>query len=99
MKDFILAALPFIAWGLIIIVLFIKIGREQKSPGYNMQHDINDDLYGPRNKKTYDYSSVGMTVGVCVGIGLGWLEILELRYGIPFGLLIGLLIGMCIKKK
>lgn len=99
MKDFLLSALPFVALALIVLVMYIKIEREKSAPGYTAPKDPNDDLYGPRNKKTYDYSSTGMTVGVCIGIGLGWLDILSMKYGIPFGMLFGLIIGMCIKKK
>lgn len=102
MKEFILTALPFVAFAIVLAIIFsqnkpktIKIPAE----GAENLQDKNKD-----NAPEETYQSLGIAIGTCLGIAFSLIFTHKygpnaLTFGICFGMLIGMLCGGCIKKK
>lgn len=82
MKDFIFAALPWMAIGLCLAIFFARNGKKDK--------DVK--------KTAENYGSEGMSVGMCIGVALGNLFEGGVGIGISIGMLLGLCIGSAIPK-
>ena len=81
MKDFILAALPWVVATLFLAVLIIR-------------RNISKN----KEKKAEDYSTEGMSIGMCLGCAVGASNIMNIGIALSLGMLFGLAIGMLIKK-
>ncbi len=81
--DFIRAAAPWVAMGLLIAIMAVR-GASKKSRGKK-----TDDNYGTE----------GMCLGMCFGTALGTTIGNNTGLGISLGMLIGLAIGTNIRKK
>ena len=81
--DFIRAALPWIAMGLLLAVLFAR-GAVNKRKNEN---------------KSDDYGTEGMCLGMCLGTAIGSSFGNNTGPGISLGMLIGLAIETCFKKE
>ena len=91
MKDFILAALPWVVMGL-TLAIFLAFRAKRKTDGTEASADTE-------TKKTEgDHSSEGISLGMCFGVAFG-IMFDQLALGISLGMLLGLAIGMGIKKK
>lgn len=89
MKEFIMAALPWIITGLCVAVLAVQISRKRSK--------------GKDGEKKENYMLEGMCVGMCVGMcceaSLGFLGIDTPGTGMCIGMLVGEVIGMMIPQK
>lgn len=81
--DFIRAAAPWVAMGLLIAILAVR-GAKKKKNGKKQ-----DDNYGTE----------GMCLGMCFGTALGTALWNDTGIGLSLGMLIGLAIGVSIPKK
>ena len=82
MKEFMMAALPWVVIGLALAVLCaagIKRRSAQEAQGRNCMEE-------------------GMCIGMCVGCALGASGVVSLALGLSLGMLLGEVIGMQIKK-
>ena len=103
MREFLLAALPWVVIGLTVgascaIIFHTKKKTDKKDQGLDPLEIEEGD------SETGNYMSMGMSLGMCVGVAIGsalmsTLGIMALSYGICGGMLIGLLVGLNIKKK
>lgn len=85
MKDFLLAALPWLAIGLCLAIFFARNANNEKT-------DKRE------NKNVDNFGSEGMSVGMCIGVALGTLFKGGVGVGISAGMLLGLSIGSAIPK-
>ncbi|MBD3109908.1 DUF2700 domain-containing protein [Bacillus sp. AGMB 02131] len=90
MKDFILAALPWVVLGITVAIAMVNIK--------------GDKARKEDREKIGNYMSVGMSIGMCFGIaiGLAFDEMLGrngLTYGICFGMLGGMVIGKGVGRR
>lgn len=83
MKDFIMAAFPWVLMGLALVIIFANYSRIKKQT----------------DEKENNYSGEGMCLGMCFGVALSATGLFDLSIGISLGLLVGLVIGSYIKKK
>ena len=81
--DFIKAALPWIAMGLLLAIFFARSASEKR------KNENNSD----------DYGTEGMCLGMCLGTAIGTSFGNNTGIGISLGMLIGLAIGTCLKKE
>ena len=81
--DFIRAAAPWVAMGLLVIIFCVR-GAAKNRNG---------------NKQDGDYGTEGMCLGMCLGTALGTALGNNTGLGISLGMLIGLAIGMCVPRK
>lgn len=82
---FIKSASPWIAMGLLVVILAVLYSERKKKDG--------DDEPG-------NYAAEGMCLGMCFGTALGSaIGDNNTGIGISLGMLIGLAAGTCIKKK
>ena len=81
--DFMQAALPWIAMGLLLAIFCAR------SASKKMKNDKEDDNYGTE----------GMCLGMCLGTAIGTALDNNTGIGISLGMLIGLAIGTCMKKE
>lgn len=81
--DFIRAALPWVAMG-ILLAIFSARSAVLKKKGDN---------------KSDDYGTEGMCLGMCLGTAIGTALGNNTGLGISLGMLIGLAIGTCMKKE
>ena len=86
MSEFFGAALPWVALGLALAVLFANHGRQKSKE--------EDGAKKPGN-----YMEAGMCFGMCAGVVAGTTGLLPIGAGVSFGMLIGLCLGLCIPKK
>lgn len=89
MKAFLFAALPWVVMGL-TIAIFLAFRTNRKTDGAEVSAE--------KEKSKGDYSSEGISLGMCFGVALGILFD-QLSLGISLGMLFGLAIGMAKKKK
>ena len=95
MKEFISAALPWVAIGLAIAIILSNAVKRQGAKS----RDENDEYKAAKNKKAADdHMTDGLCIGMCMGVALGSTGIIDLATGISLGMLLGLAVGMCIKK-
>lgn len=79
--EFMRAALPWIALGLLLAVLF---GR-----GIKRKKDKD---------KRENYTSEGMSLGMCFGVAIGSAAHIDIGLGLMAGMLLGYVIGSYIQK-
>ena len=82
MKDFIFAALPWVAIGLCLAIFFARNAKKDKK----------------EKKTVDNFGTEGMSVGMCIGVALGNLFEGGVGIGISIGMLIGLCVGSGIPK-
>ena len=81
--DFIWAALPWIAMGLLLAIFSARsVAKKRKN-----------------EKTSDEYGTEGMCLGMCLGTAIGSLFDNNTGIGISLGMLIGLAIGTCLKKE
>lgn len=80
--DFIRAAAPWVAMGLLVAILAVR-GAAKK---------------GKRKKQDSDYGLEGMCLGMCLGTAIGTALGNNAGLGISLGMLVGLAIGSCMHK-
>lgn len=81
--DFVHAAIPWIAMGLLLIIFSTHSAINQKNP----------------EKQDANYGIEGMCLGMCLGTTIGTALGNNTGIGISLGMLIGLSLGICIHKK
>lgn len=84
MKDFFMAAYPWIIIGLCVAVMAVQMSKKRSTKD-------------GENKENYMLE--GMCLGMCLGANVGALGIDNLGIGMCMGMLIGEVIGMMIPKK
>ncbi|MGG7076602.1 hypothetical protein [Clostridium sardiniense] len=107
MIDFILAALPWVVFGITIAVVLTNFSKRNKSRSTTESQGDSEDTNTVLKKEKAeeeDYMSIGMSLGICFGVAIGSAFMEEfgtsaLTYGICFGMLGGMVVGMNIKKK
>ena len=92
MKDFIMAALPWVVMGIAIAVLAVNFSKKANNKAKD-DVDINDS-----ESEEDNYMALGMCLGMCMGCALSSAGVFSISYGISFGMLIGMAIGSTIKK-
>ena len=103
MKEFLLAALPWVVIGLAVGASCAIIFHTKKKTNIK-DHSLDSLEIEESNSETDNYTSMGVSLGMCVGVAIGTalmptLGIMALSYGICGGMLIGLIVGLNIKKK
>ena len=81
--DFIRAAAPWVAMGLLLAIFAVRCAADKK------KGKKSDDNYGTE----------GMCLGMCFGTALGTAVGNNTGIGTSLGMLLGLAVGMCIHKK
>ena len=82
-KDFLSAALPWISIGLLLAIFFAQRAQKEKE----------------NNKKKENYSTEGLSLGMCFGVAIGTSLGNNTGIGLTLGMLAGFVIGSCIEKK
>lgn len=103
MADFIIAALPWIIFGVVNAVVLVDLQKKNKVRNIENIEEVNT-LKKKENTEEDDYMSIGMSIGMCIGMGISLLFIKAfgtkvLIYGVCFGMLGGMMVGTLIKKK
>lgn len=80
--EFVRAAAPWVAMGLLLAIFFARSATKKKKNG----------------KQDSDYGTEGMCLGMCFGTALGTAFGNHTGIGISFGMLTGLIIGSFIHK-
>ncbi|MGM9530495.1 DUF2700 domain-containing protein [Intestinibacter sp.] len=93
MKDFIMAALPWVIMGITLAVLAVNFSKKANNKT-KVDVEIKDSEVEEDN-----YMTLGMCLGMCIGSALGASGIISISYGISFGMLIGMAVGSTIKKQ
>jgi len=88
-KDFLIAALPWVAVGLCLVIIIVRFTLRKGKKAQNGQA-ANDGN---------NYSMEGMCIGMCLGSAAGAIGIIDIGISISMGMLMGLCIGMCFEKK
>lgn len=95
MKEFISAALPWVAIGIAVAIILSNAVKRKNAKG----RDENSENEAADDKKTADnHMTDGLCIGMCLGVALGSIGIIDLATGISLGMLLGLAVGLCIKK-
>lgn len=101
MKEFIMAAFPWVCIGLVVAVLAAQMSRKKKAGDeqdkYGQQgncQDIQEEIEDSEE----NYMTTGMCLGMCFGVAIGT-ALDQLAMGISLGMLIGMCVGMNMKKK
>lgn len=81
--DFIRAAAPWVAMGLLLAIFAVRSAVSKKK----------------EKKTEDNYGMEGMCLGMCFGTALGTTLGNNTGIGISLGMLVGLGIGMCIRKE
>ena len=85
--EFVMAALPWIAVGLLLAVFAARSAGSKKKAKQSGE------------KQNGDYGTEGMCLGMCFGTAIGTALGNNTGLGISLGMLIGLAIGSAIEKK
>ena len=85
--DFVHAALPWVAMGLLLAVFAARSAKQKKA-------SKSEDA-----KPQEDYGTEGMCLGMCFGSAIGASGVVDIGIGLSLGMLIGLAVGTSIKKK
>lgn len=86
MKEFILAALPWIIIGLCVAVLAVQVSRKRSK--------------GKDREKKENYMAEGMCIGMCLGVSFQVaIGFDNLGVALCIGMLVGEVIGMMIPKE
>lgn len=95
MKEFFMAALPWVVIGICIVLLIVNHSKQKADKGNEQAEGSQQD----KDKKSEEnHMTDGMCIGMCMGVVLGTTGVVELGTGISLGMLLGLCVGMCIKK-
>lgn len=91
MTNFILGALPWVAFGITVALVLTELRNK------NISKEDTKEEYG-------ENTSIGMSLGMILGIAIGYVFMdkfgkIAITYGICFGMLIGKLAEMYVKKK
>jgi len=89
MKDFIMAALPWICIGVSLAIFMVTVSSKANN---KTKVDVN-------TKDSEAEEDNYMLIGMCIGSALGASGIISISYGTSFGMLIGMAIGSTIKKQ
>lgn len=81
--DFIRAAAPWVAMGLLLIIFCVRGAAKNKNG----------------KKQDDNYGTEGMCLGMCFGTALGTVLGNNTGIGTSLGMLIGLAIGLCVPRK
>ena len=81
--DFIRGAAPWVAMGLLVVILAVRIVARKKN--------------GRKQEDTYELE--GLCLDMCLGTAIGTALGNNTGLGISIGMLAGLAIGMCIPKQ
>lgn len=92
MKDFIQAALPWVAMGIAIIIFVVNHNTKKQ------HEESKEEIQHNTKEKDDTYMTEGMAIGMCLGSSLGAAGVFNIGTGISIGMLLGLGIGSCIKK-
>ena len=93
MKDFIMAALPWICIGVSLAIFMVTVSSKANN---KTKVDVNTK---DSEAEEDNYMLIGMCLGMCIGSALGASGIISISYGTSFGMLIGMAIGSTIKKQ
>lgn len=85
--EFVMAALPWIAVGLLLAVFAARSAGSKKQAKQSGE------------KQSGDYGTEGMCLGMCFGTAIGTALGNNTGLGISLGMLIGLAVGSAIEKK
>ena len=83
-KDFVLAALPWVLMGVALAVVATLFARREKTG---------------RKPVKETYMGEGVALGMLFGVAIGSTGTVELSIGLSMGLMLGMVVGMCIEKK
>ena len=88
MKDFIMAALPYVAIGITLAVLAANFAGRKKKQGKDITLE-NDKANQSceQEEESENYMTIGMCIGMCIGTSLGSSGVVDLSIGISFGML------------
>lgn len=81
--DFIRGAAPWVAMGLLVVILAVRSAARKKN--------------GRKQEDTYELE--GLCLDMCLGTAIGTARGNNTGLGISIGMLAGLAIGMCIPKQ
>ena len=90
MKEFLLAALPWIALGVSLALICANYSKNKKSKAAGTDED--------QKQPDGNYMTEGICFGMCAGVVLSTVGIIELGLGISLGMLLGIVVGRNIKK-
>lgn len=76
--------LTALPWAVVVLFLAVLI--------------IKRNISKNKEKKLGDYSTEGMSIGMCLGCAIGASNIMNIGIALSLGMLFGLAIGMLIKK-
>lgn len=82
-KEFIYAALPWVAMGLLVVILAVRSTTKQN----------------PKDEFIDNYGTEGMCLGMCFGTAIGAIFCNDTGLGISLGMLVGLAMGSCVRKE
>ena len=82
-KDFLLAALPWLCMGLLLAIFFAQSDRKKKE----------------NKKKEDNYGTEGLSLGMCFGVAVGTDFGNNTGIALTLGMLAGFALGSCIEKK
>ena len=83
-KDFVLAALPWVLMGVALAVVATLFARREKTG---------------RKPVKETYMGEGVALGMLFGVAIGSTGAVELSTGLSMGLMLGMVVGLCIEKK
>lgn len=106
MKEFIMAALPWIITGAAVAVVLASLAvRHKRKKNRNQTDAASQDVVEKGGQSKEECSdeednnmAMGMSLGMCFGVAIGT-AIDQLALGMSLGMLFGMCIGMNIKKK
>lgn len=102
MRDFIMAALPWICVGLVVAVMAVQMRHKkkdgEKGDAGEEQQGGTLDIQEEKEDNEENYMTTGMCLGMCFGVAIGT-ALDQLAMGISLGMLIGMCFGMSMKKK
>ena len=72
MADFIIAALPWIIFGVVNAVVLVDLQKKNKVRNIENIEEVNT-LKKKESTEGDDYMSIGMSIGMCIGMGISLL--------------------------
>ena len=83
-KDFVLAALPWVLMGVALAVVATLFARREKTG---------------RKPVKETYMGEGVALGMLFGVAIGSSGVIDLSIGMSIGMMLGMVIGMSMEKK
>lgn len=90
MKEFLLAALPWLAIGISLALVFANYSKRRKNKASGAAEE--------KKQPAGNYMTEGICFGMCAGVVLSTTGFVEPGLGISLGMLLGIAVGMHIKK-